>query len=626
MSQTEEGLSGGQQDKGSPASSSYLRSYPPLVLFVLAVLIAVLVLPSSLNLPNSNPSTVLEYAPVPPEDDTPPQSEGSISQLGLGESSGLTTGQGGQGPGGGGKTGGEKPISKKCVAKPARQTEDPNSPTCVPFFDGDNGGKTWQGVTEKEVTVVLYHSAFISDENEREGGETSAGEYTPVNVYCDLDQPVSEQRSCQDRNVKGKELSVVTAARAYSRYFNERFQTYGRRVHIYIFWTSASTATGRRSEAAGIWERLKPFAIMDRATFGGFNDVFAEAAGKRNISTFGSFGSLENEYFRLQAPKVWSFWPDVEHWADQYVTYVCTKVVPFPVSHAGPGIEPGQPRRLALMYTEDHSFPGLQVFANLVERGVKDCGGNIVEKVSFPFSGANIDNRCATESETPNCDYGIQNVALMKKAEATTVLWAGGMESRTTQAARSADYDPEWVVAGDRVIDDLLNGRAQQQDVWRHAWVMSNHLREIRFEESPARQAFREAEPRGRQIQEYWATTLYREFFGLFKAIQVAGPYLSPETVDQGQHSIARQSSEDPRTAACFYDPGDYSCVKDAHEAWWDPDAPDPNKEPNVKGCWRMVRDGKRYLAGTWEKADEVQQNRADACNGIKGASYNYPA
>src|SRR5690349_12991936 len=37
------------------------------------------------------------------------------------------------------------PRQRKCVGNPPRQIEDPQSPPCVPFFVGDNGGATWKG-------------------------------------------------------------------------------------------------------------------------------------------------------------------------------------------------------------------------------------------------------------------------------------------------------------------------------------------------------------------------------------------------------------------------------------------------------------------------------------------------
>lgn len=606
-----------------------LRRYPPLVFLVIVLLIAALVLPSALNLPQANPTTVLEYAPVPPEDESPPSAEGNISSLGLGSSSGLTTGAPPSVPqvdpqkkGGSGK----RPVTKRCVGKPLRQTEDPNSPPCVPFFEGDNGGATWQGVTEEEVKILIYHSAGTSDHNETEGGDSSAGEDTPSARYCDLDKPDDQQPGpiatwdCTD--IDGSDLQVVGAARALTLYFNDRFQTYGRRLHFYIYWASGNSAAGRRSDASANWEMMKPFAVVDRAFFGGFNEVYAEAMARRRTSTYGSFGSLAAKDYQSRAPYMWAFWPDVEHWAELYTSYVCTKVAPFKVSRAGDDKQDekmnGKPRKYAIMSTDDPQHPGLHYFRELVRVGIERCGIVNPLDVRFPFAGANIDTRSGEGST-----YGIENVAKMQGEHITTVLWLGGMESKTTLAADQASYFPEWVVAGDRLIDDLLNGRAQNQRVWAHAWVVSSQLREIRFEESPARQAYREAEPGGRPIREYYATTLYKDMFAVSKAIQVAGPHLSPQTVDQGHHAIPRATSTDPRTAACFYDPGDYSCVKDSHVAWWDSSAPDPNREAGVVGCWRMVQSGKRYLAGTWEPGD-VAFNPSDTCNGIKGASYNY--
>ena len=75
-----------ERRKGSP----WARKYPPLLAMALAVLIAVAVLPSALNLPQANPTETLEYAPVPPSDDDPPPppAAGNLASLGLASSPG----------------------------------------------------------------------------------------------------------------------------------------------------------------------------------------------------------------------------------------------------------------------------------------------------------------------------------------------------------------------------------------------------------------------------------------------------------------------------------------------------------------------------------------------------------
>src|SRR5687767_5866433 len=88
---------------GRPASSraEFARRYPPLIAVFVALALTALVLPSALNLPQTNPTQTLEYAPVPPTDEDTPPVAGNTASLGL-ATSGSTAddGLGGAGPGG----------------------------------------------------------------------------------------------------------------------------------------------------------------------------------------------------------------------------------------------------------------------------------------------------------------------------------------------------------------------------------------------------------------------------------------------------------------------------------------------------------------------------------------------
>src|SRR5436190_16923432 len=78
-----------------------VRRYPPLVLFLLALLITLAVLPSALTLPQANPQAVFEIVPAPPnkQQNTP---NANFADLGLGSSGNLEGGGalGGNGEGG----------------------------------------------------------------------------------------------------------------------------------------------------------------------------------------------------------------------------------------------------------------------------------------------------------------------------------------------------------------------------------------------------------------------------------------------------------------------------------------------------------------------------------------------
>ncbi|MEO7804829.1 MAG: hypothetical protein ABIS18_11085 [Actinomycetota bacterium] len=607
----------------APTSSTaptigWLRRYPPMISLLGAMFIGVAILPSSLNVDQENPSQVAEYAPVPPDDESP-TSDGSMSSLGLGSGGGLSTGliqdeveKQVAKPLGNVK----KPRNKDCVEFPdgLKQTNDPNAPPCAPFFDGNNGGATFQGVTADEITVLFYQSMFIAgDQNEQ----------APGPGYCDLNIDINaDGQFCTD-TATGIEMSYVRVTRSLARYFNERFQTYGRAVHFYVYWTpGAQTPGSRRAEAADNWERLKPFAVVDNAFFGGFNAVYAEAMVRRKVSVYGSFASLANEHFQKNAPFVWSFWPDIEHWADQYTSYICQKVAPQKtVLYSGPALK-DKDRVYALLYTTDESYPGLHYFRELFKQGIKSCPNGakidwVVEK-TFPIAGFG-----AINADRNSHIYASEVVADLQKNKVTTILWLGGMEGKISPAANDAKYYPEWFVAGDMTIDNGANGRDQNQEVWKYAVTVTNLLREGKPEDVPSRQALRESDPAARQEDEDLANTIYRPFFMLWKSIQVAGPQLSPQNIDRGQHAIPRVKSTSPYVAACYYDVGDYTCVKDAAIEWWDPTAPDPNGDSTSSGCWRMVSDGTRFPAREWDQVGEPFVNGAnDPCNGFLGEYY----
>jgi hypothetical protein len=94
----------------------------------------------------------------------------------------------------------------------------------------------------------------------------------------------------------------------------------------------------------------------------------------------------------------------------------------------------------------------------------------------------------------------------------------------------------------------------------------------------------------------------------------VAGPKLSPASIERGLRAVPAINSTDPYRPSCYFKPGEYTCVKDAVELWWDPNGDSP--QDSAPGCWRMVADGRRYAVGKWPRGDRAFDNRRDPCNG----------
>ncbi|HUR48968.1 MAG TPA: hypothetical protein VMY88_05485 [Acidimicrobiales bacterium] len=589
--------------------SERARNLPPLLVTAVAMLALLAVLPSALNIPQTNPGETLEYAPVPPDDEQPPAATpGNFSSLGLGSSSSI----GGAAPDDdlapppvGGPGVGRTPSTKRCVGTPPRQTADPMSPPCVAHFSGDNGGTTYQGVTSDEVRVLIYIDTCGGGEDGDCTCDASSDPGPCPNAgYHDLAEPP-----------KGSQKYGMESMRIYQRFFNERFQTYGRFVHLFVFFSfdqATATPERRRADAADNVKAIKPFAVVNLTLFAAaaYDEVMASKGvvvfrGPLNLS---SAVGIEEEYYRRYPKLIWSVGPSIEQRARQYSDLVCSEVVNRPVTFAGDATYQGRPRKLGYLTTNDPAWPSQHTFQRLVKQQIQACGGVFAAEGTY----ASICGPCFGSGG----EEAMNAASQFKASEITTIIWPGGLNDTFTVAASSVRYFPEIVLAGDGASDSSPGGTVQSQDVWANAIAATGYVRADVPGERPCYQAAKEADPEvgDREVQ-LNGCGIYDSMLQLFTGIQVAGPKLNPASLDKGYHAIPPLASPDPRVPACYYEPGDYTCIKDASIGWWDPTGRDP--AGNSPGCWRMMDDGKRYLRGTWPERDLAARKRAgvDICN-----------
>ena len=576
--------------------------YPPMLSMLAGLLIAVLVMPSALNLPQNNPTQTVEFAPVPPEDsDDPPPPDGNFDQLGLGSSEGLEGdgAPGGDGDGLGGSTTipgaldsgiGDNPSTYRCVE--GRQTEDPLSPPCVAFFEGDNFGETYQGVSEDEVNFLVYIDGLINDL-----GTSRGNEQRPSRQYYDLVNDPPEP----DEHVR------VRVLRGWQQYFNERYQTYGRFVHFHVYFSGADrTPEARRADAADNFKRINPFAVVVDAAFDGGGDAYLDSMLKRGVLNFGSFAGQSARFYQRFPKLLWGFLPSLEIQAEQYADVLCKKYIgdpanPNPVDHS-PTYN-GQPRKFGLVYTSDSGYPGLREFKDRVVERFQECGGEIAETATFPQAGFAVSSEHGPR-------YAVDAMARFQQANVTTIIWPGGLETRFSNAAGQLRYYPEWILAGDGVLDAEYPNQVQDQTVWANSMVVSNQAfvpddrsRQLCF------QAYRSVDteiPR-RDIDPY-ACDYYNSLRQLFIGIQVAGPRLGPTSIDRGFHAIPAVPSDNAQVPACFYLPDDYTCIKDVVIGKYDP-AANPGSE--APGCYRFT-EARRYLREDIPPGNATAQSRPD--------------
>lgn len=613
---------------GASDAPEWSRKYPPLLALGVAALLILAVLPNSLNLPQTNPTTTLEYAPVPPEDDnndTPPQ--GNLAAVGLGSSSAIS---------GGGAEGGNDvaastttttappavdPVTgalvadpgqkasatnKRCVGNPPRQTEDPLSPPCVSFFQGDNFGATYQGVTADEVRLLIYLDPF----NFINGTDGGLDNIAPSNTLFDLFVPAGEAP-----NPEGNEHFIVRGMRSWQTYFNDAFQTYGRRVHFYVYWSGGGTQTAeaRRADAAQLHKDIKPFAVLTDASLGA-EDAFLREMARRGVLNFGSFSLRPDKFFNEFPKLIWSYAPSIEQQAETYVSYICKKVVNQPPVLAAADIQARAEgkRKFGIINTTDPNQSGLILLASIVKEKVQACGGEIAGVANFAACCFAQDNRdTSTTAQTSMAEFKQKNI--------TTILWPGGIAGNYGKSAAAANYFPEWIVAGDGTMDANNPTRLSQnsQSFDGRAIVVTPETFQPGLDEQRCTQAYRTVDKEMSKGNFSYLCEYYRNLFQVFLGIQVSGPRLGPTGLDRGFRAIPSIQSTDRQTPSCFYLPGDYTCVKDAQAEIWDANGAPPGD--NRPGCWKAIEGGRRYLSGGFPDGNvnaQFSDYRSLECNG----------
>jgi hypothetical protein len=339
-------------------------------------------------------------------------------------------------------------------------------------------------------------------------------------------------------------------------------------------------------------------------TTAGNESGFLETMAKRGVLNFGADQSRDESFYNKFPKLIWGYQPSIQVQARQYSSYVCTKVVPHPVSFSGNELDQNKPRKFGLLYLEDPAFPEIKQFTDLAAQQIEACGAKIALRRAFIENGSAASG---TDTQTATT-----NMAAFQQEGVTTILWPQGFETLHSKAGANINYRPEWVVAGDRSHDGNGASSFQEQSAWSHAWVVSNLTMEPPLQQSNCALALREGNPQidSRDITPTCSLrNFYNELRQLFTGIQVAGPRLGPSSIDRGFHAIPAIASTDPSVPACYYEPNDYTCVKDAVAMWWDTTQ---RNSSGTQGCWRMAEGGQRYLVGRWREGDVLDAKRGD--------------
>jgi hypothetical protein len=421
---------------------------------------------------------------------------------------------------------------RRCVGDPPRQIEDPQSPPCVPYWKGDNGGATHQGVTRDTIKIKIP-------------------------LYDGLQNPGLHE--------------------ALENFFNRRFEFYGRKLVLEQGEPqSGPSPENQRADAAHADEVEKVFA----STTGGAGAYFyhQELARRKVLSVpvlSTSFSSTE--LLRL-SPYIWEYQMATDRQLDVLGTWACRRLNGRNANHAGAQY---QSSRRVFGGIMDHIFDDDTINLKPLKAALARCGAKLAAEYEFTSGDAlaNPDRTAPANADATNA------VLKMKSANVTTVFcicvftqFAGMARAATAQA-----YFPEWTSTSYHFMDYNLAMQqfaANTAEQFDHRFGISFNPKQLPPDQAPLVWAAREGDP-NYEFRDYntsfgFALFMYRELLALASGIQMAGPKLTPQTFAAGLQKTKFPNPQTPLMAGEVGFAGDREMTDDFAEIWWSTSAPNP--------------------------------------------------
>ena len=446
----------------------------------------------------------------------------------------------------------DKARVRRCVGDPPRQIEDPQSPPCVNYFEGDNGGATYRGVTRDSIRVGFA----------RQGSSLrDPGYFLP--------------------------------------FFNNRFEMYGRRiVGVDVPLANSTNPVTQPGDAAAAAD-AGVFAVILPAhgTTESYTTYRRELA-RRGIITIGALDTVAESELQRMAPYAYdysaSFTDNQRHTAE----FACKSLVGRLARYGGADVQLRQ-RKFAVLVPDQPDFSTSDV--DTLVTGIRRCGGDTsvhTYKIEYVITAPGPENQVL--------------LADLTRTNVTTVIPYGGIAGVASLMKRASPmgYQPEWLLPGSRDQNQEVNFQSAPADQTNHLLSMVTLNKTMPLNDEPWFWAVRES---GREHDRLnaspgYVSVIYKELLVLLSGIQGAGPRLTPQSFQRGLR--ATRFPNPGAAAAPYYQAtvgfeGDSSMIEDVGLMWWSSAAKAYSSQQSENGGgWCYVGRGARWKLGQWPRGD----------------------
>jgi hypothetical protein len=452
---------------------------------------------------------------------------------------------------------------------------------CMPKFEGDNGGNTWQGVTRDTIVGVLW---FHKPDPE-------------------VDTLLASQGFAQSPESGAELLSLL------EKFLNLHYELYGRKLKLiqHVSQCDPDDASCPAIEAKAINEKYHPFFVGSDVAAATPQSATEQFARLGVIVTGAPYG-FSREWFQRMAPFAWSYQADGTYAADAVADYYCKKMVGKVAKLAGDPVLQTKKRKLAIVSSENP--PSLE------------SGQHLLKQITGGQCGSKADGHTIyTLSVDPAQAEEQQKVLVTRmKNDGITTVYSGSYGCGPTcdqeqfypenLMGNSGPWDVDPVA---RLLIGISTTPAQARNLFGLGW----------YPQDPTTQqhdfalALRTVAPNYGEFPYIFEST-WQIFHGLVSLIQFTGPKLTPQNVARAAETMPQANGWkipspwpgwkccNAQAAMIRYGPGDFSAISDAREVYWDANAISKNDgKPGAMVC----PDGdkcQRYAVGEWASGDPV--------------------
>src|SRR4051794_7495139 len=311
-----------------------LARYRPFVIAVAAVALVVTLVPGKPHHADTSKNTNVAAGP------SAQSGPGEAAGPGATDNGGTSTaaGAGGTGATAGGAAGGTKvaavggkgtagaaaanlPPGLKVTADPAcdpatGRVKIPSlyAPPCVPPFNGNNGGATYQGVTATSIIVAAPYA------------QNSPAATAILEAAGDNDNQDQRNQTVKD----------------YIDFFEHHVQTYGRKIDLRLFESNvnpndnqnaSAQASEAQQDAIHVAKELKAFASLGDA---GDPPAFEDTLVDNGVPCYGCTTTLPASWYLQRAPFAWgNGLPDETQDYSMRAEMICDEINPFKPEFVG---------------------------------------------------------------------------------------------------------------------------------------------------------------------------------------------------------------------------------------------------------------------------------------------------